>query len=151
MNPKSDHKPILEELKKKLSSRVKGIRRLADRLECRLDVLKATIAKASQVQESIEEIDSDDDFGAELEELSIVTKARIMSLIDALKTASDTIPSVSASVAPTRARLPKLALPKFSGKYSEFKGFITLFETLVHNDESIPVIEKFNHLLKTGL
>lgn len=38
-------------------------------------------------------------------------------------------------MATTRARLPNLALPK------------GLFETLVHNDKNIPVIEKFNHLI----
>ena len=41
-------------------------------------------------------------------------------------------------------RLPKMALPKFCGKYSEFKSFISLFESLV--DTSLPDIEKF-HLL----
>jgi len=40
-----------------------------------------------------------------------------------------------------------LALPKFSGKYTELMNFIGLFETLVHQHDSIPVIDKFNHLI----
>ncbi|XP_036319023.1 uncharacterized protein LOC118733635 [Rhagoletis pomonella] len=38
-------------------------------------------------------------------------------------------------------------LPKFKGQYSEFKNFMSLFESLVHNDPTIPDIEKFNHLV----
>ncbi|XP_033252882.1 uncharacterized protein LOC117192344 [Drosophila miranda] len=149
----------LEELKKKRSCRVKGIRLLADRLEagdiplvlteleCRLETLMRSIDTARELQEKIEDIDIDDEFEVELEELSIVTKAKLMSLICALKTADETIPAVPAYGGPTRARLPKLALPQFSGNFSDFKNFIGLFETLVHNDQSIPIIEKFNHLL----
>ncbi|XP_017485294.1 PREDICTED: uncharacterized protein LOC108373862, partial [Rhagoletis zephyria] len=40
-----------------------------------------------------------------------------------------------------------MRLPKFSGKYSEFKNFISLFESLVNNDPSLTEIEKFNHLI----
>ncbi|XP_054746940.1 uncharacterized protein LOC129252836 [Anastrepha obliqua] len=40
-----------------------------------------------------------------------------------------------------------MSLPKFKGEYSEFKNFMSLFESLVHNDPTIPEIEKFNHLV----
>ncbi|XP_033250890.1 uncharacterized protein LOC117189926 isoform X3 [Drosophila miranda] len=150
-------KSTLEDLKIELKSRVKSIRRLEDRLDqgsiplqlpelqCRLDCLNASIEKANHLQEQIEDITGDDAYAAELEELIIVTKGKIMSLIAAFDAASETKP-VSSS-APAHARLPKLALPKFSGKHSEFQNFISLFERLVHSDNSIPVIEKFNHLI----
>ena len=44
-------------------------------------------------------------------------------------------------------RLPNLKLPKFDGKYSDYKRFITSFNHLVHN-EPMPAIDKFNYLLK---
>lgn len=36
-----------------------------------------------------------------------------------------------------RRHIPHLPPPKFSGKYSELENFISLFETLAHNDHSI--------------
>ena len=44
-------------------------------------------------------------------------------------------------------RLPNLKLPKFDGKYCEYKRFISSFNHLVHN-EPMPIIDKFNYLLK---
>ena len=40
-----------------------------------------------------------------------------------------------------------MRLPKFSGKYSEYKNFMSLFENLVHYDPTLTDIEKFNHLI----
>lgn len=40
-----------------------------------------------------------------------------------------------------------MKLPKFSGNYSDYKNFISLFENLVDNDPTLTDIEKFNHLL----
>jgi len=45
------------------------------------------------------------------------------------------------------SNLPKVNLPKFSGKYADFKNFISLFESLVYNDASLTNVEKFDHLL----
>lgn len=44
-------------------------------------------------------------------------------------------------------RLPQIKLPKFDGKYSEYNRFINTFNTLVHEDATISVIDKFNYLL----
>jgi len=43
--------------------------------------------------------------------------------------------------------LPQMKLPKFDGNYAEFKNCIGLFNRLVHDDESLSNVEKFNHLL----
>ena len=40
-----------------------------------------------------------------------------------------------------------MRLPKFSGKYAEYKNFMSLFENLVHYDPTLTGIEKFNHLI----
>ena len=46
-----------------------------------------------------------------------------------------------------KSRLPLMKLPKFSGKYSDYKNFISLFNSLVHTDITLSEIEKFNHLI----
>lgn len=43
-------------------------------------------------------------------------------------------------------RLPKLELPQFKGKCTEWLDFFKFFTTLVHNDEHLSPIEKFTHL-----
>ncbi|XP_073835822.1 uncharacterized protein [Musca autumnalis] len=45
------------------------------------------------------------------------------------------------------SRLPSLKLPKFDGKYSEYKRFITAFNNMVNDNPAISLIEKFNYLL----
>ena len=45
------------------------------------------------------------------------------------------------------SRLPRMRLAKFSGKYSEYKNFMSLFENLVHYDPTLSDTEKFNHLI----
>ncbi|KAL7725558.1 hypothetical protein ACLKA6_013912 [Drosophila palustris] len=106
-------------------------------------MLDSHIETALKYQTRVESFDPDDEYRGELEELCITTKARLKALIKGLTPAAQAVVPVAAP----RTRLPHLALPKFSGKYSEFKNFISLFETLVHNDTTIPAIEKFNHLI----
>ena len=43
--------------------------------------------------------------------------------------------------------MPQIKLPKFDGKHSEFSRFLSTFNTLIHNESSIPTIDKFNNLL----
>ncbi|KAL7724292.1 hypothetical protein ACLKA6_012215 [Drosophila palustris] len=106
-------------------------------------MLDTHIETALKYQTRVESFDPDDEYRGELVELCITTKARLKALIKGLTPATQAVVPVAA----LRTRLPHLALPKFSGKYSEFKNFISLFETLVHNDTTIPAIEKFNHLI----
>ena len=151
----------LEDLKTKLKGPTKNIQRIKHQLdigsvalqltelECRLESLNKHIEKANHLQSKIDELDVEDDDDGELEELCILTKSGLLSLINALKADSShnaTVVSASAT-GQSRSHLPKLSLPKFSGKYSEYKNFISLFDTLVHNDDSIPTIEKFTHLI----
>ena len=46
-------------------------------------------------------------------------------------------------VAPVN-RLPNLKIPKFNGR-----NFISCFDNLVHEDQSLSAIEKFNHLINS--
>ncbi|XP_049877869.1 uncharacterized protein LOC126375069 [Pectinophora gossypiella] len=47
-------------------------------------------------------------------------------------------------------RLPKITLPTFSGKYSEWTSFRDLFTSLVHNNSQLDDVQKL-HYLKTQL
>ena len=62
-------------------------------------------------------------------------------------------PNVSAPVSPvsvptslTLPRLPKLELPKFSGKVTEWSSFWDLYNTAVHSNTSVSKVNKFNYL-----
>ncbi|XP_053968855.1 uncharacterized protein LOC128870279 [Anastrepha ludens] len=109
-------------------------------LECRLDILNCEHSeKLMKCQSKIEEIDEEDIARGELEDLIVETKpilARNKSSI-----------AETSFIAPHCSRLPKMSLPKFKGEYSEFKSFMSLFESFVHNDLTTPDIEKFNHLV----
>ncbi|KAL7742726.1 hypothetical protein ACLKA6_013067 [Drosophila palustris] len=106
-------------------------------------MLNTHIETVLKYQTRVESFDPDDENRGELEKLCITTKARLKALLKGLTPATQAVVPIAAP----RTRLPHLALPKFSGKYSEFKNFISLFESLVHNDTTIPAIEKFNHLI----
>lgn len=43
-------------------------------------------------------------------------------------------------------RLPKLSIPPFEGKYSDFKSFIDLFDSCVHNNVNLSSAQKLQYL-----
>lgn len=45
-----------------------------------------------------------------------------------------------------RAKLPPIGLPRFSGDYNEWMSYRDLFLSLVHNNDTIPAVEKHHHL-----
>jgi hypothetical protein len=62
-------------------------------------------------------------------------------------------PNVSAPVSPvsvptslTLPRLPKLELPKFSGKVTEWSSFWDLYNTAIHSNTNVSKVNKFNYL-----
>ncbi|XP_053964351.1 uncharacterized protein LOC128867266 [Anastrepha ludens] len=112
-------------------------------LECRLDILNSHSEKLMKCQSKIEEIDEEDIARGELEDLIVETKSIIKSILARNKSSI----AETSFTAPHSSRLPKMSLPTFKGEYSEFKNFMSLFESFVHNDPTIPDIEKFNHLV----
>ena len=118
----------------------------ATELECRLDILKSYIDKAMALQSEIDELSPDNDDRAELEDVCVTTKSLFLQLLAKYRRPSGQEMSFYGQSA-HHSRLPNMKLPKFSGKYSEYKNFMSLFENLVHNDLSLPDIEKFNHLI----
>jgi len=94
-------------------------------------------------QTRVEAFDPDDAYRSELKQFCITTKARLRSVIKRLNPEMQAVIPVAAQ----RTRLLLMALPKFSGKYSEFNNFIGFFKKLVFNNNTIETIEKYNHLI----
>lgn len=65
------------------------------------------------------------------------------------KDASTAFSQDSSSTSPSKPnlRLPKVEIPKFSGDLKVFKSFLDLFNSLVHENQSLSKIEKFNYLI----
>lgn len=121
-------------------------------LECRLGILEAYFKQMFAYQTSIEKLTDDKDselkIRGDLEDLYCTTKSKIMSLLAAHRKGSISTADSSVLV-PTLShiKLPKLQLPTFVGRYSDYPKFIGTFRQLVHFNNSLSAIEKFNHLL----
>ncbi|XP_037957528.1 uncharacterized protein LOC119687322 [Teleopsis dalmanni] len=116
-------------------------------LECRLSLIEAYFKQLLAIQSDIEALNDKDNARAEIEELCILAKAKAIELLgdDFNRSRGELalhIPSRSSN------NLPKLKLPKFTGKYAEYQNFISSFKQLVNEDKSLSNIEKFNHLIQ---
>ncbi|KAI5756182.1 hypothetical protein M8J77_022802 [Diaphorina citri] len=45
-----------------------------------------------------------------------------------------------------KPKLPQLNIPMFDGSYEKFSAFKSLYDTLIHNQESLSIIEKYSYL-----
>ncbi|XP_033252781.1 uncharacterized protein LOC117192220 [Drosophila miranda] len=97
------------------------------------------------IQSDMDCLNPNNDLRASVEDMCVTTKALYMSALKEPET--QRIQRRDRSSQRHSSHLPKMNLPKFSGKHSEFKNFISLFESLVHNDPILSNVEKFNHLL----
>ncbi|XP_037957584.1 uncharacterized protein LOC119687365 [Teleopsis dalmanni] len=116
-------------------------------LECRLSLIETYFKQLLAIQSDIEALNDKDNARAEIEELCILAKAKAIELLgdDFNRSRGELalhIPSRSSN------NLPKLKLPKFTGKYAEYQNFISSFKQLVNEDKSLSNIEKFNHLIQ---
>ena len=57
------------------------------------------------------------------------------------------VSNVSLSSNQVSVKLPKLELPHFDGKYTEWQTFWEHFETHIHHNDDVPVISKFSYLV----
>ena len=101
-------------------------------LECRLELLDSHIALATELDEKMQQMDSNYVFESNLDDLYNSSKGMLKALISQHQVAK-VVPADNSNLNMSRSRLPKMALPKFSGKYSALKNFISLFATLVTN------------------
>lgn len=119
-------------------------------LECRLQILESYFKQICHIQGQIESMSPNDKTRCDLEEIFITAKAKILSLLNKSRcsVAMDTsFLNASTSSSSNQSRLPSLKLPRFDGKYGDYKRFITTFNNMVHDNPSITPIDKFNYLL----
>ena len=150
----SQQPPTLDELKQLRASSKGSITRIKNvvdsnlshtELGCRLGIAESYYKQALYYQTQIEKQKPSDEGRCDIDELFIATKTKILLLMgDRRPSLHDE--SIVVSHVP-QSRLPNLKLPKFDGKYLEFKNFMNSFKNLVNSDRHIPSIEKFNHLL----
>ncbi|XP_036347074.1 uncharacterized protein LOC118756415 [Rhagoletis pomonella] len=120
-------------------------------LECRLQIVESYFQHISDVQNNIEALVPTDSSRVEIEETYISTKSKILSLINSRNRTSELNTSMFHATAfgntSHHNRLPSLKLPKFDGKYAEYKRFFRTFCNMVHDDPTMPKVDKFNYLL----
>ncbi|XP_037820753.1 uncharacterized protein LOC119611053 [Lucilia sericata] len=117
-------------------------------VQCRLEILNSYIKQLMAYQTEIEKLCPDDNERGELEEICISCKALLLSNLGNRRSSLPHDCTVSLPL-PSANRLPYLKIPKFSGKYSEYKNFISCFNNLVNDDPTLSTIEKFNHLINS--
>lgn len=118
-------------------------------LECRLQILESYFKQLSHIQTQIERVIENDNIRVDIEETYVLTKSLIVNKLKSVRHEPNfdaTMLNQSRCELSLSRRLPNLKLPTFSGKYSEYKRFISTFNNFVHN-EPIPIIDKFNYLL----
>lgn len=118
-------------------------------LECRLQILESYFKQLTHIQTQIERVVENDNTRMDIDEVYVLTKSLIVTKLKGLQRDSSldaTMLNQSRFEPALSHRLPNLKLPRFDGKYSEYKRFISTFNNLVHN-EPIPTIDKFNYLL----
>ncbi|XP_067616447.1 uncharacterized protein [Eurosta solidaginis] len=148
----------LEELKQQRASTKKNISRIKNIIDsslrpggkplstaeykCRLGILESYFKQIISIQTDIERLDVEDG-RADLEELYITTKLPIQTQLseDNNVSLSDTT-----CVVQSTSKLPRLKLPSFDGKYSNYQNFISSFKQIIDREFNLTNIEKFNHL-----
>ncbi|XP_065365522.1 uncharacterized protein LOC135958548 [Calliphora vicina] len=152
----------LEEVKQQRANTKKSITRIKNQVEangrgegktlssaelkCRLGILESYFKQILTYQTQIEKYDPDDNGRPEIEDLYIAAKMNIQAQLG--EDVHNTTMSDSTICFPVNNnKLPQLKLPTFSGKYSEYKNFITSFNQVIDREFGLSNIEKFNHLL----
>ena len=97
-------------------------------------------------QTEIEKINPDDTKRGEIEEVCIGAKSLLLSKLGGRRQSGVNDFTLSVPQVTPINRLLNLKIPKFNGRYSEYKNFISCFNNFVHEDQSLTVIGKFNHL-----
>ena len=97
---------------------------------CELDAIEAEVNESKAIVVKIV------DFKLKVEQFSSVLSPGVVPLSPAV---------APPPVKQANARLPKLILPKVKGDMKNWTSFWDSFQSAVHNNESIPKVEKFNY------
>lgn len=72
----------------------------------------------------------------------------VLNKINSQQTHSNVLVQSASSSKDSIVKLPKISLPTFSGKYSEWTSFRDIFLSLVHNNPVLDDVQRL-HYLKT--
>lgn len=88
------------------------------------------------------------DIHNEVEEFYLDFKSELSDLLDGIKGSAEATRKscTEIKVTKTPVRLPKIAIPTFSGRYTEWITFRDLFVSLIHNNGDIDNVQKLHYL-----
>ena len=77
-------------------------------------------------------------------------KLELLSQVNSARSRAELSDSIASTSGGRYSALPKITLPKFSGKYSEWRPFCDLFKSMVGDNNELRPVEKLQYL-KTSL
>lgn len=129
------------------SGRDEGTPLSSTELRCRQSIAEAYFKQLLAFQSQVEVLDPEDEARADLEDGFIALKMAVQQQLGTeLHEHDTTIGNTTLQFPAHHSKLPSLKLPTFSGKYSEYKNFITSFTQVVDRETGLSNIEKLNHL-----
>ncbi|XP_017797012.1 PREDICTED: uncharacterized protein LOC108578234 [Habropoda laboriosa] len=123
-------------------------------LERRKQKLEEYYVSFSNVQSRIEAIDDNPQQDQNREDFEILYYEcgdfidRELDKLNRIPPHSNTV--VTPSISAPQSILPKIHIKPFDGNYAEWQDFHDTFKSLIHDNETVPIIHKF-HLLKSYL
>ncbi|EZA55743.1 hypothetical protein X777_04162 [Ooceraea biroi] len=118
-------------------------------IEDKLDMYWSEYDTVQSSLEAIDETEVNDRAAFEEAFYSLCGKIREMLNLGAARSAAAPGPSTSvrSTTEPSiHIQLPRLNLPKFSGKYEEWFPFFDTFNSIIHSNESLNATQKFQYL-----
>ncbi|XP_033242980.1 uncharacterized protein LOC117186376 [Drosophila miranda] len=122
----------------------------AAELEARLSLIETNFNQFCNIQAKIEH-DSEDaseyESRYEAEEVYCELKAKLLSCLGNRGRRQSNVGDLLNSTQVSRSsRLPKLKLPEFAGKFTEWTSWYNTFATLIESDSELDELSKFIHL-----
>src|SRR5277367_1523036 len=122
-----------------------------EELKIKAELVEQCRSSFLEFQEKIEDKAKSDEFDAHREERSkfedkyIRVKAALRTSIIKHSPALTVVP-VAAESSSASVQLPKISLPTFTGKYTEWSSFCDLFNAMVHHRSNLTSVQKLQYL-----
>ena len=125
-------------------------------IKLRMGRLEEIWNKYEEIQDRLENIDCDsskhDEFSNDFETKFYDLKVKMQRIIDEHDVKSseqvhstDTLEQGSSNLH-NSLKLPPIKLPIFSGRYDHWISFSDMFKAMIHENDSLPEIQKFHYL-----
>lgn len=108
--------------------------------------LRSLFSKYEDLLFQIIELDPSLDDGGKVEQIYTDSIVKIKQLAKLLQNDVHSDSNTKKVPSTVNTKLPTITIPPFSGKYSEYKPFIGLFNSLIHNNDNLDNIQKLYYL-----